>query len=172
MRFRYGKVLIEKYETFKGAKTEINERILCIKSHWKRTTLQLIFIQHVWEALDAEHQNLQNQILQVLMGKLRIAISQIGKVEKEKSNHSDDGNPVMGLKRWKYVLHLKQSLDKAIEELDAWQKMFDPSWFLIMKVANPLIDAELTKKHTEIASFSTAHRLRDALREEPQINVH
>jgi hypothetical protein len=131
MRFRYGKVLIEKYEAFKGAKTEINERILCIESHLKRKTSQLTFIKHVWETLDAEHQKLQNQNFQVLVVKLKIAISQIEKVEM-KPSHSDDGNLVVGLKRWKNVLYLKESLDKAIEELEAWQKMFDPSWFLIM----------------------------------------
>jgi hypothetical protein len=137
--------------------------------------LQLDFILRVWNDLDEEHQSIQNQILQVLVSKLTIAISKIESVIK-KPGHATGAKeehrqrPV-SVKRWKYVL-LKECLDKAIEDLENWQRMFDPTWFLIMRVASPLIDAELAKDNPQHASFSTAHHLRDALKDDPQMNVH
>jgi hypothetical protein len=188
---RYGKVLVERYETFKGAKREIDERILLIQSHVKSTNLQITFIEKVWSTLDDEHQTLQLQILQVLVSKLQNAISQIQKVEKKKphSHSKDEGaNPIGEVKRWRYMLYLKESLDKAIEELEAWHKKFDPSWFLIMKIADPVIDTELARHDAEnkkaeseahvirganaSSSFSTAHYVRDALKDNDENEIH
>jgi len=67
---------------------------------------------------------------------------------------------------------LKDSLDKAIEELEIWQKMFDPSWFLILKISDPLIDAQLAGKDAESPSLSLAHHFRDSLKDDPQIKVN
>lgn len=79
---------------------------------------------------------------------------------------------VTGVKRWKYVL-VKQSLDEAIKDLAAWQKMFDPSWFLILKVSSPFIDQELSRNESAVSSFTGACSLRDALKEQPlqQISI-
>ena len=45
--------------------------------------------------------------------------------------------------------------------------MFDPSWFLILKVSSPFIDQELTNNGPMGSSITGAHNLRDALREQP-----
>jgi hypothetical protein len=134
--------------------------------------MQLDFLQQVWKTLDEEHQSIQNQILRVLVSKLEMAISQIERVQrKEKDKNVGDGNNVAKVKRLKYAL-VKDCLDAAINDFEAWQKMFDPSWFLIMKVGSPLIDQELSKDdRTEIASLCTARELRDSLKEEPQIKT-
>ncbi len=170
---RYGKILEDQYATFKGAETELSERILCVESNWKRTAMQLDFLLQIWQTLDEEHQNIQSQILRVLVSKLETAISQLKRVQRKKrDNGSDDEKKAVGIKRWKYVL-VKECLDKAIQDLEAWQKMFDPSWFLIMKVGNPLIDQELAKKgdRAEATSMCTAKKLRDSLKEEPPIRT-
>lgn len=101
-----------------------------------------------------------------------MAISQIERVQrKEKDKNVADGNNVVKVKRLKYAL-VKDCLDAAINDFEAWQKMFDPSWFLIMKVGSPLIDQELSKDdRTEVASLCTARELRDSLKEEPQIKT-
>jgi hypothetical protein len=134
--------------------------------------MQLDFLKQVWETLDEEHQNIQSQILRVLASKLENAISQIKRVQRKKRDRDgEDENTGVGIKRWKYIL-IKECLDKAIQDLEAWQKMFDPSWFLIMKVGSPLIDRELAKDDkTEVASMRTARKLRDSLKQEPQIRI-
>ena len=105
----------------------------------------------------------------MLVSKLETAISQIERVQrKKKDKNVSNENNMVGIKRWKYVL-IKDSLDKTIQDLQAWQKMFDPSWFLIMKVGSPLIDQELARNDkTEVASMHTAKELRDSLKEETQ----
>lgn len=37
----------------------------------------------------------------------------------------------------------KEALDDIISELEKWQGRFDPSWYLIMKTASPVLDREL-----------------------------
>jgi hypothetical protein len=168
---RYGKILVEQYAAFKGAADEINERVLCVESIWKRTTVQLNFLRKVYETLDEEHQDIQDRILQVLVSKLKAAIFQLERVKKKKSGKDARNNSnVVELKRLKYIL-IKECMDNAINDLEEWQKRFDPSWFLIMKVANPVIDQELARDKTEVASMSTAKGLRDSLKEEPQIKT-
>lgn len=102
----------------------------------------------------------------MLASKLTLALSKIDKVRK-KTGKDPGGDPkACGVKKWKYVL-LKDSLDKAIQDLKAWQKMFDPSWFL-MKVSSTVIDKELARdSSTGVGSLSTASGLRDALKDDP-----
>jgi hypothetical protein len=120
--------------------------------------------------------NIQNQIPQALASKLTIAISKIESLMKKSRNatgaeeEQKQQQRPSGVMRWKYAL-LKEYLDKAINDLESWQRIFDPSWFLVMKVASQLIDTELDRDYLQHASFSPAHHLRDALRDEPQIKV-
>ncbi len=116
--------------------------------------------------MDEEHQRLQTQILEVLVGKLKIIISKLEKLSKKRSDNQAIEHQVTEIKRWKYVL-TKECLDESIEDLAMWQKMFDPSWFLIMKVSSPFIDQELSRNGSTVASFTSVHSLRDALREQP-----
>lgn len=148
---RYGRILIEICATLKGAETEITERVLCIENHLKRTSMQLDFLKQIWESLDKEHQTIQTQILQVLISKLKIIISKLEGLSE---------------KRWKYVL-IKQCLDKSIEDIDLWQRMFDPSWFLIMKVSSPFIDQEFNRTGSTVSLITSTPGLRNALREQP-----
>jgi hypothetical protein len=167
---RYGKILVEQYATFKNAADEINERVLWVESIWKRITIQLAFLQKVCETLDEEHQDIQNRILQVLVNKLQAAIFQLERVKRKKGKDSGNNDNAVELKRFKYIW-VKECVDNAIKDLEEWQKKFDPSWFLIMKVVNPVIDQELAKGKAEAASISTAKGLRDSLKEEPQTKV-
>ncbi|KAL4898768.1 hypothetical protein BDV59DRAFT_9744 [Aspergillus ambiguus] len=70
----------------------------------------------------------------------------------------------MHVQRWKYAL-FQQKIDSAIDDLELWQRIFDPSWYLIMKVATSHIDSELgTYVATDSDSpISSAHSLRKAL---------
>ena len=152
----------------KGAESEISERVLCIENYWKRTSLQLDFLQRVWQSLDEEYQAIQKQILHVLVGKLTIAVSKIDSliIKKPSSTSSlkDQRQHLTSVRKWKYVL-LKDGLDRTIEDLETWQKMFDPSWFLIMMNSSPQIDTELTKQNRSSTSslLNSSQSLRNTL---------
>lgn len=122
-------------------------------------------MSQIWESLDQEHQAIQAQTLQVLLSKLRIMDSQLDRLSKKKS-----GLRAMDVRRWKYV-GIKKHLDQSIEDLASWQKMFDPSWFLILKVSSPFIDQELSRNRLALSSFTSAYNIRDALKEQPRQEV-
>ena len=170
VKSRHGKVLVETCAAFRGTEAQVDERVLCVQSQWKRTSMQIDFIKRIWNSLDEEHQAIQTQILQVLISKLNVIISKLNKLFKKGSDSRATERQVTGLKRWKYVL-VKPYLNEAINDLASWQKMFDPACFLIMKVSSPFIDQELSRVGSPVSSFTSASSIRDALREEPIQNV-
>ena len=75
----------------------------------------------------------------------------------------------MRVERSKYAL-LEGRLSKAIDDLETWQGIFDPSWYLIIKAAIPQIDEELVN-HVQgpvRAAILPSCSLRDALRSSSQ----
>ena len=109
---------------------------------------------------------IQIRILEVLNYKLNTIISKLDKLLKRRSDNQVMERQVTKVKRSKYVL-VKECLDESIKDLASWQKMFDPSWFLILKVSSPFIDQELKRSKLATSSFTSALGLRDALREQP-----
>lgn len=102
----------------------------------------------------------------MLISKLINIITKFEKLQKKERNDRTSENQVTGVKRWKYVL-IKEGLDESIDELATWQRIFDPSWFLMLKISSPSIDRELGRNKLTDSSLPRAHSLRDALREEP-----
>lgn len=102
----------------------------------------------------------------MLISKLSIIISKLENLSKKKSGNRATESHVTEVKRWKYVL-IKECLDESIEDLASWQRMFDPSWFLILKVSSPFIDQELNRNKSAVSSFTSAYSLRDALKQQP-----
>lgn len=70
----------------------------------------------------------------------------------------------MEVNRLKYLL-VKKGLDETIQDLALWQKEFDPTWFLTLRVPNPLIDQELSKDELT-SSFPGVRDVRGVAREQ------
>ena len=102
----------------------------------------------------------------MLISKLNTINLNLNKLFKKGSDCGATERGVPGIKRWKYV-QVKQALNEAIEDLAMWQKMFDPSWFLILKVSDSLIDQELSRPSSAGSPFASESSLRDALRKQP-----
>jgi hypothetical protein len=153
---------VKTYKAFKDAEHEIEERTLAIEATWTKISQQLDFLRSVWESLGEDYQELQERIIHILERKLKEAVLQISKLEK----HATRDN--MGKRKaGKYVLGMKDSLEKATQDLQAWQKEFDTTWFLVLRVANSTIDAALVKRPgTE--RLSVARNVRDVLQKEPR----
>ena len=133
--------------------------------------MQLEVIKRVWEGLDEEHQRIQTETLQVLNSKLSIIISKLQKVSKNRPYNEEREGQNGKVKRWNYI-RIKQSLDESIENLASWQRMFDPSWYLMLKVSGAIIDQELSRNASMVSAFSSTNKLRDALKEQPLQSVH
>ena len=163
LRGRYGKILEQMCASFKDAEEEISERVLCIEQHWNRTAIQLEFLRPVWSEMGENHQRLQDQMLQKLYNKLTMTISRLQKVTRTESNSQTSGEPVMKIRKGKYLLS-KSDLDESIADLASWQNYFDPTWFLILKISNHVIDDAIGRNRSDIFTRTSATKVRDALK--------
>jgi hypothetical protein len=148
--FRYGNILVEACKSFRDAESEIHERVVHVLNIWSRIHMQLDFMKEIESTFSTEHRTIQEATLQVLAGKLKSAWTKLDtlldKSDTAKSSHTS----LLDVKRWKYV-RTKTNLDECIDELQIWQTIFDPSWFLTMSIArqhSPIVDQKLLESHT------------------------
>ncbi|PWY93082.1 hypothetical protein BO94DRAFT_622270 [Aspergillus sclerotioniger CBS 115572] len=162
---KYGKIIITAYKDLKNANQAIEERKLTIETSWIKTSQQLTFLRRIWDSLGEEYQDLQGRILRVFEQKLEAAVIQLSKLEKQ-TIISGNGLPDK-FKAAKYALLKKESLEKAIQDLQSWQNEFDTTWFLVMRLADHTIlkDELVKRKGTE--KLSVARHVLDALQMEP-----
>ncbi|KAL5312959.1 hypothetical protein ACEPPN_019385 [Leptodophora sp. 'Broadleaf-Isolate-01'] len=127
---------------------------------------QISALRIVWEALGEKLQEHQNLVLQVLQGKLQNAINKLDDlvgVQEEISTWDKIIHKRGSAKRLKYAAYAKAALDGIIDDLEKWQRMFDPSWFFLACIAIPVIDQQLTEKTAAGSkAISTVVQLRQA----------
>ncbi|PKS09556.1 hypothetical protein jhhlp_004173 [Lomentospora prolificans] len=140
---RYGKALKRLCSSFKNSNTEISECLLRVDSGWVRVEQQLNFLRRVQHLMHDDHLDVYQRTLSVLSGKLA-AILQIlrGLMKQQSDGEGESFIADCEPKRIKYTFK-KDSLDRSIAEFELWQRTADLSWFLLMRIANPQIDAEL-----------------------------
>lgn len=135
-------------ENYRAADAEVAERIAIVENAWTRTRIQFEFIAPVGRGriLDADHHRVLENIIGILVAKLS---STARKLESVKQENGAGGELRPGwfrfsrvVRRGKYAF-VKDSLDEVIQDMEEWQRRFDPSWFLIMRMANPIIDQQL-----------------------------
>lgn len=169
---RYGNTLVQMCSAFKNADTELAHRILRVKASWVRTSHQLGFLCRIAKILPTEYLELQDQTLKVLQDKLEVTVSTLESlvIKGESPTISQNqSHQQVRIKRTKYAL-LEGRLNKAIDDLETWQGIFDPSWYLIIKAAIPQIDEELVRC-TETpgkAAISPSFSLRNILKSPSQ----
>ncbi|KAH8896381.1 hypothetical protein GQ53DRAFT_639805, partial [Thozetella sp. PMI_491] len=157
---RYGEALVKICHSYANAEEEVGQRITIIESCWIQARLQIDVILSIQNVLDPEHLRVQDDLFGILGSKLSIAVV---KVEKVMKNDSDIRPGLLGIRsrvnKLKYAVWAKDSLDEVIKSLEEWQRRASPSWFLILRIADPLIDKELR---------NIAEDVRDTLRSEPE----
>ena len=162
---RYGKIIVTAYQDFKHANQAIEERKLAVDASWIKTSQQLAFLRRVWDSLGEDYQDLQGRILRVFEKKLEAAVIQLSKLEKQ-TTRSGHGLPDK-FKAAKYALLKKESLEKAVQDLQSWQGEFDTTWFLVLRIADHTILKDELVKRRGTEKLSVARHVLDALRTEP-----
>ena len=156
---------MERYSAYAHASDELYERKVRVDNYWMRTKYQLELLKKVEGALEEEHRKTQQETLQILHNKLQIAGQILDNVLIDADTKL--GNDEIRVRKLKYALK-QQKIDKAIQDLESWHKVFDPSWYLIYKSPSSAIDTTLQSysahpthiTHTPILS---AQSLRTAL---------
>lgn len=135
-----------------------------MKTYWMRTELQLNVVRGIAHELSEKHQRIQHETIAMLGAKLEIAINNVESTIKS----YPVGDQELGVRRWKYAL-TKEKIDRTVEDLKEWQSLFDPSWYLIMRLAGDRIDYGLRKNRISSAidfqdPIPPAQSLRTALK--------
>ncbi|KAH7313555.1 hypothetical protein B0I35DRAFT_275439 [Stachybotrys elegans] len=177
--YRYGKALLETCQAFHDADSRLGESALRVEVCWMRIESQLHVVRKLAPSLDERHRDVQQRTLEVLLNKLRMADLRLAKLTKSpdsqlSQSRSASSSAMVEARRWKFAL-MRDGIAEAIADLEAWQALFDPAWFLMMKMASPEVDNQLEMTRKELphasekgssSSIPAARDLRRALKPE------
>ncbi|KAI1126259.1 hypothetical protein F5Y10DRAFT_215006 [Nemania abortiva] len=125
---------------YRVADEEINERYNRLEFVWIKTETQLKFLRKISDHLTDDLVQSQLDLLHRLKGKLVQANSRLEDVNPE--NAAGKGRAIDILRKLKFAL-IKSSLDELIAGLEAWQQLFDPTWYLMILVTDKVLDNTL-----------------------------
>ncbi|KAL4918418.1 hypothetical protein BDW62DRAFT_200798 [Aspergillus aurantiobrunneus] len=141
--YSVGVKIIDICSTWKHADSQVGQRVIIVESCWDRTKRQVEFVVRIASIMDDE----QCRVMDELLNQLMLSLSQAKRSLETVIQRTDSARPrAFGLRfRSKKAAWVwkKEALDRVITELEAWQHRFDPSWFLLMKIASPVLDTEL-----------------------------
>lgn len=155
--YHWGAELVALCKAFANAETRFRESVVRVEACWLKIQLQLEFIRRLESQLNEWHKNIQQQALEILLQKLHAANTKLsGLVKKSDAlpNGAGEEGIIVEVRRLKYAF-VRDRLGDTITDLEAWQGIFDPSWFLMMKIAGPEVDQQLYFMSQQQQSFST-----------------
>ncbi|KAI3077773.1 hypothetical protein CBS147353_4236 [Aspergillus niger] len=155
----YGKRLVELCREIRNLQNDIAEISLTIQGTWLKNEVQLDLLKRLLKAgslnptLGAHYL----EALQRLQKKISGAVTGFETVQKRSTATSR-------FPQLAWTVYLKHHLERVVSDLEEWQRRFDPSWYLITFIANPLVDEQLESKKHE-PSAAKLLEFREALRQ-------
>lgn len=130
-----------------------------VEGLWLKTEVQLDSLRVLWNTLHASLQPHYFDALQRLEKKTLAAVQTIRHV---KELAAPDANTLRKVR----AIYIKRHLKQAVTDLEDWQRRFDPSWYLITRIASPAVDKQL-RDHLPSNSSSTIRlkRMREVIKE-------
>jgi hypothetical protein len=173
--YHWGRELVALCKAFANAERRLHESVVRVEACWLKIQMQLELVRRLEHQLNEWHKNVQQQTLEVLLHKLQAANTKLSSLVKRSDalpNGAGEETIIVEVKRLKYA-QVRDSLAEAIADLEIWKGIFDPSWYLMMKIAGPEVDQQLdlmSYQHSVStrmqikAAIPTARDLRRALR--------
>ncbi|KAI1416098.1 hypothetical protein F5Y13DRAFT_127646 [Hypoxylon sp. FL1857] len=165
MCLKRGNELKKICSALKGAEAELEERTLRLENGWERCTIQLQFVKQIQHLMDDGHRILHERTLRMLTGKLDIATLTLKSLVKAQASAGGSGTEVRFVPRHVKYAFKKESLDEAIDALETWQRLSDPSWFLILRMNDRRVDDTLAKQPKLDESIPSTSAIRIGSRE-------
>ncbi|OJJ03347.1 hypothetical protein ASPVEDRAFT_42857 [Aspergillus versicolor CBS 583.65] len=134
--YKYGNKLAVLCHQYRHLDADLGEIILSIQASWLKMDIQLKSLRAICDKLDYPLLNLYHDALTHLEAKLTKA-SESFQVVQAKTGVAF--NVHQKLK----AVYLKRELAQTVGDLEEWQRRFDPSWYLITRIANPDVDRKL-----------------------------
>lgn len=170
-------------QSYRHAETEARDLIISIEHNWMKTENQINFLKKISEALDPAYCDVQSRVLSQLEGKLKTAtltMDQLISHERERNKEEKTQKQEFDMKAMTKALEKmaprkkaryafqKESLEAIRDDLENWQRRFDPSWMLTMLITDSLVDKQLQQeeqKPQQTKFIMAAKGVRDAARE-------
>ncbi|KAM0441197.1 hypothetical protein ACHAPT_000503 [Fusarium lateritium] len=131
---KYGRRLIRLYKDYNSADGYVKESTLQVEAILSRADTQVEFLKQVNSKLSNDQRRIQFELYEMLENKLHIAVSKLESVISEK-----------GIKKVKLAF-VKSSIKEVLEQLERWQRIFDPTWLVTFRTRDILMDTELKTK--------------------------
>ena len=125
-------------KAYRHAEAQLGESIARLEARWLRIDELLQMLRKMDPLLRDDHRNVQQRTLEIVMDKLKAAVSRLEDLVDKPD--APDAKP--DIKKLKYAL-FKNGVAEAISELEQWQQIFDPSWLLMLKIADTQVDSLL-----------------------------
>lgn len=138
--------------------------MLRLDNGWLRFAHQLSFLQRIQHVMEDDHRSVCEQTLRVILSKLEVVSKMLQgllKLQKPQESLSAQASDVC-VRKTKFAFK-KESLDRAIDELETWQRTADQSWFLLMRIADSQVDDALKMDLLKADKPSTAVAVPSAL---------
>ncbi|CEJ55006.1 hypothetical protein PMG11_01289 [Penicillium brasilianum] len=166
-----GKKLWDLCSSFKNARVDIAKQILRVQNYWMRANLQLETVKNIAHELHEDHRKIIYETIDMLNGRLRAVEMKIESAMKKERNGGE-----AQVSRVRYMVS-RRSIDISVDELERWQNMFDPSWYLAISRVGSQVENELSEwKQSPFedcrVAISSAESLRSALRISSNAEVH
>ena len=162
--------MIRKYQAFKHANDRIAELIIRIEGVWVKTETQIETLLDIKDSIKETLVVFQGACLRRLLAKLRLATAEIQALtgpDPDPLSLLNLSISVAPLRKAQYSLAEKH-LRGTVQDLEAWHAIFDPSWFLIGRIADSRIDSALvqrTGKQKAQKEVSAVKAIRDATKD-------
>src|SRR3569833_2046712 len=140
--YKWGKELVAACNALAQADSRLRDSIVRVEACWLKMQIQIEFVRKLEPQLSDWHKHVQQRILEATLLKLQAANVKLAGLIKKSNTSSDclgERAVIVEARRFKYAF-LRDSLAEAIGELEVWQGILDPSWFLMMKIAGPEVD--------------------------------
>jgi len=124
-----------------------------VEDHWRKLQVKLAVLGKISDQLGNDLAQSQFNLLHKLQGKLLQATSLIESLRPK--GRTSRRSALEILRKLKYSVILKDSLDELVADLEAWQIRFDPTWYLTLIMGGIDIGscvAESSKEQTDLGN--------------------
>ncbi|OJZ91918.1 hypothetical protein ASPFODRAFT_201759 [Aspergillus luchuensis CBS 106.47] len=156
----YGKRLVELCRAIRNLKNDLAQIALVIEGVWLKTEVQLDILRRLLRAGSLDHTLASHygDALQRLDMKISGAVAGLEAVQKRSISSSKFPQAA-------WTVYLKRHLEEVVSDLEEWQRRFDPSWYLITFIVNPLVDEQLESKKNQDPSAAKLLEFREAVQQ-------
>ncbi|KAI1816166.1 hypothetical protein GGS20DRAFT_539798 [Poronia punctata] len=133
LALKYGAELRKICSAINSAESELSERTLRLDHNCYKCIAHLEFLKKVHHVLDEGHRQLQERMTSMLVEKLTFAKALLRGIVSHRFDRNKSGTTVVFIPKVLKYAFRKEKLDQAIEALETWQRLSDPTWFLMFK---------------------------------------